>query len=52
MDHRMAVSLLSHFQSLDNGPIEPVQLPFEAAILPPATILLPYIDSHRLARGL
>ena len=44
--------LLSYFGRLDNGPIEPVQLPLEATILPPTTILLPYIDGHRLAHGL
>ena len=43
--------LLSYFGRLDNGPIEPVQLPLEAAILPPTTILLPYIHGHRLAHG-
>lgn len=41
--------LLSYFQSLNNGPIEPVQLPLKAAVLPPTTVLLSYIDDHRLA---
>lgn len=43
--------LLSYPQSLDNGPIEAVQLSLEATIFSPATILPSYIDSHGLARG-
>ena len=45
-------TLLSYFQSLDNGPIEAVQLPLEATVLSPATILLSCTKSHRLVRPL
>lgn len=48
--HDRFLVLLSHFQSLDNGPVESVQLPLKAAIFPPTTILLSYINGHRLAR--
>ena len=44
--------LLSYFQRLDDDPIESVQLPLEAAVLPPTTILFPYINCHVLARRL
>ena len=44
--------LLSYFQRLDDGPIEPVQFPLKAAVIPPATIFFSYINCHVLARKL
>ena len=41
--------LLPYFQRLDNGSIEPMQLPLEAAVFPPTTILFSCVNCHMLA---